>query len=87
MKTEKESEKNQIVAQMKKTGLYKKEVKGKNVDNSKDVAIGWLVTDLETQYKKTSDKDERKTIRNKLWKTKKWKRLKDLDKRLKTIAG
>lgn len=78
-------EKDDVIKKMKQTGLY---LDDKGKDNSKDTLVDWEIAELKKQYLEVASGQEnfeaRKKIRKKLWETKHWKRLKDLDKQLKS---
>ena len=79
-----EVSKEETIKRMKSTGLYRD---SKSKDNSKDTLTGWEIAELEKQYKAVSKGQEnfnaRTEIRKKLYATKHWKSLKELDKQLK----
>ncbi len=81
-----ESERKEIIRQMKSAGLYmttSSKNKKKMVDDSEDTAAQWEIDELKKQYISTTDLEGKKEIRKKLYKTGRWKRLSELDKQLK----
>lgn len=76
--------KDDTIKKMQSTGLY---VDDKGKDDSKDTLTDWEVSELKDQYMEVAygkeNAEARKEIRNKLYKTKRWKSLSDLDKQIK----
>ncbi len=81
-----EISKEETISRMKQTGLY---LNSKKRDNSKETLAQWKANELLEQYKAVSKGLEnhkaRTEIRKKLYETKHWKSLRDLDKKLKEL--
>lgn len=79
-----DTSKDDTIKQMKESGLY---LDDKGKDDSKDTFTSWEIAELKKQYLEVaygSDSFEaRKEIRKKLYQTKHWKSLSDLDEQLK----